>query len=279
MEARLQSLRDQVRLDNMRREEAGQARGKDGSMWQSGSTNRGTLYRYSKQSRGRDLKSTGHAHFVPGEVEERKKRERRARKAGRSSQKPQRQNRGYSSSPRVDGGNLNALMSLDAQVSRYQPSSGTKATAAATATAATSSSHRGSARRGQAAPVPSSRDAGASSSSFSSSSSSPSSSSYGNAAEWSIEGVASWLNEIGMRQYQRTFEKNEIAGSILLDLDPDDLDYMNIKVLAHRKTLMKEINKLKAPPMPATKQVKHWSHVEPLANRKVSGGTMVGFEP
>ena len=277
MEARLQSLREQVRLDNMRRKEAGKVRGKDGSLWQSGSANRGTLYRYSKQSRDRSLKSTGHARFVPGELEARKKREHRALEGGRTSSKAQRHDRRHKdgSGANVD---LNALMSLDAQVSRYRPSDGNEAAAATAIPVKTTkrkskvplpSPARGPVGHGHTAPTPSSENAPVNASSQSRMPSD------GNPTEWSIQEVASWLNGIGMSQYQRTFEKNEISGTILLDLDPDDLDYMNIKILAHRKTLIKEIKKMKAPPMPtATKQKKHWSHVEPLAHRKVSGGTI-----
>ena len=60
MERQLQKLRDQVQLEAERRKELGKTRGSDGSLWQSGSSKRGSLGRYSAQARNRQLQSTGH---------------------------------------------------------------------------------------------------------------------------------------------------------------------------------------------------------------------------
>ena len=68
----------------------------------------------------------------------------------------------------------------------------------------------------------------------------------------------SWLTSLGLANYGQKFAENEIFGDILLDLGLDDLDYMGIKVLAHRKKLLKGIEELKrngkgstnAPPPP-----------------------------
>lgn len=91
------------------------------------------------------------------------------------------------------------------------------------------------------------------------------------------------------------FADNEIAGTILLDIGLDDLDYMGIKVLAHRKKLLKGIEELKRngkvgnnpPPPPgdsssssssnnnvgakakAESQPQHWSNVKPMSENKV----------
>ena len=255
MEKRLKTLRDQVRLDNMRRNEAGKARGNDGSIWQSGSSIRGSLYGYSKQSRNRKLKSTGHARFLPSELEKIKKRDKKSRKSDNTSSKghspSEKRGKVNGKKSKAEGGNLNTLMSLDAQVSRYRPSGDEGGSASCNGAGIEHPSH------------------------VTSTSSQPGRDLSGSPEEWSINDVTAWLSKVGMGQYQRTFEKNEIAGSILLDLDLGDLDYMSIKVLAHRKMLMKEIQKLKSTPkLDGAIQMTHWSHVQPLANRKVSGGTM-----
>ena len=62
---------------------------------------------------------------------------------------------------------------------------------------------------------------------------------------WDIADTATWLNKIGLGQYASVFEQNEISGPILLEVGLDDLDYMSIRVLAHRKLLLKGIEDLK----------------------------------
>ena len=54
-----------------------------------------------------------------------------------------------------------------------------------------------------------------------------------------------WLRAIGVGRYESIFEANEITGSVLLDVGLDDLDYMKIEVLGHRKVIMREIEKLR----------------------------------
>jgi hypothetical protein len=107
-------------------------------------------------------------------------------------------------------------------------------------------------------------------------------------------------------QYVKTFSDNQISGSILLDLTLEDLDYLEITVLAHRKTLLRGINDLKQSSagkksaqgdrlvasslqrsQSANKMVEgekqilsksveikktHWSQLEPLSSKEVKGG-------
>ncbi|KAJ1461596.1 hypothetical protein M885DRAFT_506619 [Pelagophyceae sp. CCMP2097] len=56
--------------------------------------------------------------------------------------------------------------------------------------------------------------------------------------QWTVGCTVSWLESIGLAQYRPAFESNEIAGQVLLDLGLDDLDYLEVKVLAHRKQLL-----------------------------------------
>lgn len=102
----------------------------------------------------------------------------------------------------------------------------------------------------------------------------------------------SWLTSLDLYAYGQKFAENEIFGDILLDLGLDDLDYMGIKVLAHRKKLLKGIEELKrngkgstnAPPPPPENsglnvgseakepepaERKHWSEVKPISENFV----------
>ena len=134
-------------------------------------------------------------------------------------------------------------------------------------------------------------------------------------ARWSVEGVQEWLGALGLRElYGGAFESNEISGPVLLEIGLDDLDYMEVRVLAHRKLLLKGVNDLKkhgrptvdlprvasssqaavtqAPSSPA-KAVKtpapsggaeakeggrvHWSQAKPLSENKVDGSADTGM--
>ena len=48
-----------------------------------------------------------------------------------------------------------------------------------------------------------------------------------------------------LNQYVNVFAQNEITGPVILDLSLEDLDYMGISVLAHRKILLKAIEDLR----------------------------------
>lgn len=61
---------------------------------------------------------------------------------------------------------------------------------------------------------------------------------------WSVADAAAWLHSIDLAQYAETFARNEISGGELLDLGLDDLDYLGVKALAHRKRLLKGVAEL-----------------------------------
>ena len=99
--------------------------------------------------------------------------------------------------------------------------------------------------------------------------------------KWSVADCGDWLISLDLAQYRETFATNEISGRELLELGLDDLDYMGVKVLAHRKRLLKGVAELCAahrrgsvappdptfgrekPPAPPSSKV-HWSAVPTL---------------
>jgi hypothetical protein len=123
------------------------------------------------------------------------------------------------------------------------------------------------------------------------------------ADSWTMADVGEWLAAKNMGQYAPNFQQNEINGSVLMDISLEDLDYMGITILGHRKTILKGIEELssgraQAPSLaPAaravsssadcdaigqrkqadTKQPLHWSQLEPIANNTVTedGSTFV----
>ena len=99
-------------------------------------------------------------------------------------------------------------------------------------------------------------------------------------SKWSVADCGDWLISLDLAQYCKTFASNEISGRELLDLGLDDLDYMGVSVLAHRKRLLKGVSELcaahrrgcaapadptfgRAPPAPPSSKV-HWSAVPTL---------------
>ena len=64
-------------------------------------------------------------------------------------------------------------------------------------------------------------------------------------AEWRTSDVSVWLDSIGMGQYKELFKKNDINGAVLLEVSLEDLDYMKIAVLGHRKIIIKEVEDLR----------------------------------
>ena len=99
---------------------------------------------------------------------------------------------------------------------------------------------------------------------------------------WSVADAGDWLVSLDLAQYGETFARNEISGRELLDLGLDDLDYMGVKALAHRKRLLKGVAELCAahrrgcaapadptfgrerPPAPPASSKVHWSAVPTL---------------
>ncbi|KAJ1438183.1 hypothetical protein B484DRAFT_444780 [Ochromonadaceae sp. CCMP2298] len=145
---------------------------------------------------------------------------------------------------------------------------------------------------------------------------------------WAVADVSEWLRAVALPQYVSSFAQNEISGGILLDVTLEDLDYMQITVLAHRKILLRGVEDLRRagrfteaplslspqkgpgllrtlsnptlgddarsilsqsqPAMHFSEQTQaqyvpqaqpyeskgtHWSHLEPLSNNKVAGGS------
>lgn len=64
-------------------------------------------------------------------------------------------------------------------------------------------------------------------------------------ALWSVEDVANWLIYLNIPQHAQSFKANEISGNILLDISLEDLDYMGITVLGHRKLIIRGIEDLR----------------------------------
>ncbi|CAE7303559.1 CDC48, partial [Symbiodinium sp. KB8] len=61
---------------------------------------------------------------------------------------------------------------------------------------------------------------------------------------WSTGDVGDWLASLGLAKYVSTFAENEVSGAVLLDVGKEDLDYLEVKALAHRKLLLKAIARL-----------------------------------
>ncbi|CAM9370290.1 unnamed protein product [Ectocarpus fasciculatus] len=62
---------------------------------------------------------------------------------------------------------------------------------------------------------------------------------------WGVGDTLGWLDSLGLEKYRSVFQQNEISGTILLEVGLDDLDYMDVRVLAHRKRILKGIEDLR----------------------------------
>ena len=64
--------------------------------------------------------------------------------------------------------------------------------------------------------------------------------------------VGSWLNSLGLGQYEATFRENDVSAEILRDLTAEDLDGLGVTSIGHRRQLLVAIAKLRddndAPP-------------------------------
>eukprot|EP00948_MAST-09A_sp_MAST-9A-sp1_P001745 g1745.t1 len=74
----------------------------------------------------------------------------------------------------------------------------------------------------------------------------------------SVHGLVDWLKDIGVSDYADVFLQNEISGDVLIDLNEEDLDYMKIKALGHRKKILKGVQLLKGGKASTTKKI-HWT--------------------
>lgn len=62
---------------------------------------------------------------------------------------------------------------------------------------------------------------------------------------WTVKDVSGWLEALSLPQYAPIFAQNEISGPVVLDMSLEDLDYMEITILGHRKTIIKSIEDLR----------------------------------
>ena len=108
---------------------------------------------------------------------------------------------------------------------------------------------------------------------------------------WTVADVFEWLTFAQLSDYSGSFRANEISGPLLLEITLDDLDYMGVTKLGHRKTILKSIEDLRknkritmnliashegsrtADAYIETglkeKETVHWSHLEPLSATQV----------
>src|SRR2546421_8252786 len=58
--------------------------------------------------------------------------------------------------------------------------------------------------------------------------------------------VASWLQQLGLAQYEPAFRDNEVAGDVLPDLTAEDLIAIGVTPVGHRRKLLSAIAALSA---------------------------------
>src|SRR5271167_1810728 len=64
--------------------------------------------------------------------------------------------------------------------------------------------------------------------------------------------VASWLQQLGLAQYEPAFRDNEVDGDVLPDLTAEDLIGLGVTLIGHRRKLLSAIAALgAAAPAPA----------------------------
>ena len=63
--------------------------------------------------------------------------------------------------------------------------------------------------------------------------------------KWDTDDVSYWLSSKSLDQYISIFSENQINGQVLLDITQEDLDYLEVTALGHRKLILKGIEELK----------------------------------
>src|SRR5260370_3510898 len=63
--------------------------------------------------------------------------------------------------------------------------------------------------------------------------------------------VASWLQQLGLEQYEPAFRDNEVDGDVLPDLTAEDLIAIGVTAVGHRRKLLSAIAAIGAAPPPA----------------------------
>ena len=62
---------------------------------------------------------------------------------------------------------------------------------------------------------------------------------------WTVEQTVLWLRYLNLGTYEDSFREHLISGDVLLDIGLADLDYVGVRALAHRKILLKAIERLR----------------------------------
>jgi hypothetical protein len=63
--------------------------------------------------------------------------------------------------------------------------------------------------------------------------------------QWSVAEVCDWLGQLQLSQYAESFVANAIDGNALLELTLEDLDYLQVTALGHRKILFRQLEALR----------------------------------
>jgi len=103
-------------------------------------------------------------------------------------------------------------------------------------------------------------------------------------ASWSCIQVLYWLKSIGLGMLHGNFVKHQVTGVDLLALDFEMLSKLDIKILAHRKLLLKRVrelttqmNSMSKDGKVLTANMQHWSNIKPLKDNEVTRPEGGGF--
>jgi hypothetical protein len=69
----------------------------------------------------------------------------------------------------------------------------------------------------------------------------------GNPLTWTVADVSKWLESIGKSKFCASFKDHEINGQCLHDMDDKKLQFLEVKLPAHRATMLRLIRELFAP--------------------------------
>eukprot|EP00939_MAST-03C_sp_MAST-3C-sp1_P000115 g115.t1 len=67
----------------------------------------------------------------------------------------------------------------------------------------------------------------------------------GSPKTWNVDRVCAWLTSIGLPQYKKQFQENSVTGTVLLEMEREDMDYLSIRFPAHRKMILNGIHALR----------------------------------
>jgi hypothetical protein len=63
-------------------------------------------------------------------------------------------------------------------------------------------------------------------------------------AEWEVDEVCEWLEDIGLGEHCPQFRENEILGEHLLELTKEELAELGVKKIGHKKTFLTKVKEL-----------------------------------